>query len=752
MKAILTYKDLVEEEIVDNRLTLKEKKFDEYEEFSDFTVCWRGNIYAFNAKDIRSLIWGIYVKNQGYSKEVSIAFQDPESPWHGLVWYYVSTLNIEEIIRSGTGKMSFRRKFPEDVNARQWNHFCIQSSLKKMMVSWIYNGMIFANVSQPDVWDNSDNFITTEMFEPWFDNKTHSRGIYLHRNLGEADFLASGMITDLQFWKRALSLQEMYDITTCKTFPEGDLLAWNADDYVVYNTSLPYQYEVVEIESDGLCSRSSNYEYFPGKAASFDGAFHLCKRFGGSLIMTRTAEDYEKAFDFLNRKLLTDKLQKRKAGSKFIGAVRRMYSNTAYTPKTSDSMLGEPISTKHGVTQGKKSSANLYSFFVSDMGECLSEFDEDFMDPLNLCQLADDTAAFATTLETIGPKLKALFVYSKENHQSANIGKTKYLHLSKTPLTDPIEIAEGQFVESAHKEGYRYLGVLFICSDEIAEQILKNIEDRKGNMYKFYAWLENNQDTPIKVKLLVLYNCVFSSIFYCAETWFELDAVSDVMLLLERQALKRCLGVKASTPDDILYTELDRPDIVSSTKERQYKFFCKLANLDGSAIVCDILDMCAAADLDVIRYYNSLTDSHCEKDITERKERLNTAETTYIKRYREITNLEYCHPIYESYLREDIRIILTRWRLSCIPLLIETGRYKGIERKDRLCLFCNVVEDEDHAIFSCEAYDSLRIGREQVLSNRSLKEILCPKDKDIAYTVGCFLKDIEDRRKSLLGI
>ena len=271
-------------------------------------------------------------------------------------------------------------------------------------------------------------------------------------------------------------------------------------------------------------------------------------------------------------------------------------------------------------------------------------------------------------------------------------------------------------------------------------------------MYKFYAWLENNQDTPIKVKLLVLYNCVFLNIFYCAETWFELDAVSDVMLLLERQALKRCLGVKASTPDDILYTELDRPDIVSSTKERQYKFFCKLANLDGSAIVCDILTMCAAADLDVIRYYNSLNDSHCEEDSKERKERLKTAETTYIKRYREITNLEYCHPIYESYLREDIRIILTRWRLSCIPLLIETGRYKGIERKDRLCIFCNVIEDEDHAIFSCEAYDSLRVGREQILSNRSLKEVLCPKDKDTAYNVGCFLKDIEDRRKSLLGI
>ena len=141
------------------------------------------------------------------------------------------------------------------------------------------------------------------------------------------------------------------------------------------------------------------------------------------------------------------------------------------------------------------------------------------------------------------------------------------------------------------------------------------------------------------MKLIVLYNCVLGSIFYCAETWFEIDAVSEVMLLLERQGLKRCLGVKASTPDDILYTEVDRPDIVSTIKERQYNFFCKLANLDGSAIVCDILDMCAAADLDVIRYYNSLSDTHCADDKKKRKERMKSTDTTYIKRYRDITSL-----------------------------------------------------------------------------------------------------------------
>ena len=72
--------------------------------------------------------------------------------------------------------------------------------------------------------------------------------------------------------------------------------------------------------------------------------------------------DYEKAFDFLNRKLLVEKLQSRNAGSRFTSAILRMYTHTSYRPKISESMLGEAIPTKHGVTQGKKSSANLYSF------------------------------------------------------------------------------------------------------------------------------------------------------------------------------------------------------------------------------------------------------------------------------------------------------------------------------------------------------------------------------------------------------
>jgi hypothetical protein len=62
---------------------------------------------------------------------------------------------------------------------------------------------------------------------------------------------------------------------------------------------------------------------------------------------------------------------------------------------------------------------------------------------------------------------------------------------------------------------------------------------------------------------------------------------------------------------------------------------------------------------------------------------------------------------FEKYLDKiknfEQRRTLTRFRISAHKLAIETGRYKGIPRHDRICTRCtdNTVEDERHFLFSC---------------------------------------------------
>ena len=89
--------------------------------------------------------------------------------------------------------------------------------------------------------------------------------------------------------------------------------------------------------------------------------------------------------------------------------------------------------------------------------------------------------------------------------------------------------------------------------------------------------------------------------------------------------------------------------------------------------------------------------------------------------------------------------------MSCFELSIETGRYEGLDREERLCAFCNIIEDEEHAIFNCRAYDTIRINFGDLLERHpTVKQILNPADKETAEKVGLLLKLIEAERKSLL--
>ena len=462
--------------------------------------------------------------------------------------------------------------------------------------------------------------------------------------------------------------------------------------------------------------------------------------------------DYEKAFDFMNRAKLLEKMIDNNAGSTFVRSISSMYEHTEYIPKIDNSTLDKAITTEHGVTQGRKSSANFYSMYVSDMADSLENISNNYMDPCNLLQLADDTATLASDIESLKDKILALLAYSDTNFQRANISKTKYLHFSCTPHTDPLQLDEQRFIDSADKEGYIYLGMKFISSNQIKDHVTRNLNDRMGNIHRFYAWLENNEQTPIDVKLLTLYNGAFAAILYGAETWGNVDEFKEKLLLEERKALKRCLGVKQSTPDDILYIEVNRPDIEAVIKDRQHNFYKRVTSLEeNNAVIRTVIRMCQ--NIDIVKYYNELNGNHQEINLHEKKRNTSRDDSpTMTSRYYGLTKNEHCYAIYNCNINEDLRIIITRWRLSSHDLEIELGRRKGIARESRFCNFCdNCVEDEAHVVYVCPAYETQRERFRTLLTeNHTIEMFLNPKDKDTAMNVGKYLKVIEDIRNEIL--
>ena len=93
---------------------------------------------------------------------------------------------------------------------------------------------------------------------------------------------------------------------------------------------------------------------------------------------------------------------------------------------------------------------------------------------------------------------------------------------------------------------------------------------------------------------------MFSASLYVVETWYKID-----LLLLERKFLKRILGVKSNVPDELLYLELDRADIMTLVKQRQYNFYQNLLRLGEEESICRKL-VFLFHDLPMVDYYIGL--------------------------------------------------------------------------------------------------------------------------------------------------
>lgn len=65
---------------------------------------------------------------------------------------------------------------------------------------------------------------------------------------------------------------------------------------------------------------------------------------------------------------------------------------------------------------------------------------------------------------------------------------------------------------------------------------------------------------------------------------------------------------------------------------------------------------------------------------------------------------------YLDYLHDkSIRKCLTSFRISAHRLRIERGRYCGETPEQRLCISCNIIEDEVHFLCHCKKYEASRL-------------------------------------------
>ena len=460
--------------------------------------------------------------------------------------------------------------------------------------------------------------------------------------------------------------------------------------------------------------------------------------------------DYEKAFDFANRAGILSDMIKKGCGSNFTTAIANMFQTSTYYPKSNKNYLSDGITTDFGVTQGRRSSGSLFSFYVSDMPEALNDIQyDDFMDPLSLAQLADDSAIYAEKIFNLIMKFKRIFGYSNEKRQIANIPKTVYCNFSANPRISSLEIDDDLTLKSVDPiKGYKYIGIFVFPTNEITDIIQRNVNKRMVNFAKYHAWLSVNELTPIDVKLNVLDSCVLGAVLHGSECWGDITCVKLKLLEKELTALHSVLKVKKGTTVDLIYHELSWCSIIAKIHDRQFNFYQKIVRLTSDvAIVKLMIEKLAGSEM--LKYYENLHGDNGDREREERKHRILASTNSMCKYYCDLELHNRCE-LYTSMLSDYFRVIISRWRLSNHRLNIETGRYTKPKtpRQDRVCNVCNILEDERHVIYKCPRYREIRIKYEHLIANDNIKQFLNPKYGTIKDTA-CFLYDIEARRREL---
>ena len=245
--------------------------------------------------------------------------------------------------------------------------------------------------------------------------------------------------------------------------------------------------------------------------------------------------------------------------------------------------------------------------------------------------------------------------------------------------------------------------------------------------------------------------------FNSSEAWGDVSHLGETLLAMERKALKACLGVKQSTPNNIQYVELNRADIIAIIRHRQYSFYQRFLELDEEESIAKQIwraytdDQTFDKPKPLLDYYNSLFNGQKEHNMRWYRDSLLASEKSMDVRYRTLIPLTYNATLYNSLVNDDARIIVTRWRLSCHKLHVETGRYKipKVERLQRVCKMCRVLEDEHHALFDCDAHYAVRIKFRDRISWTSVSDMLNPKKEEDLIALADYLKEIEKNMEAL---
>lgn len=447
--------------------------------------------------------------------------------------------------------------------------------------------------------------------------------------------------------------------------------------------------------------------------------------------------DWEKMFDRIDRLLLWRKLLDNGVSSKFTKALKSMYDNVRSFVKY-NTEKSEFISSNIGVKQGDPSSSILCLFFLNDILNNINTNQEGILnvedEKLCLLLFADDAVVFAHDPITLQSILNDIEHYCNTYGLKININKTKIMIFENGRTTNHDFYLYNTRLEIV--SSFKYLGIYLFKNGNWSRTQKHISQQALFSLHNLFTVL--NQTDLITSQKIELFNTLIEPILnYGSEIWGHHPAPEIESIL--NKFCRKILSVKRSTNIDALHGELGSFPMSLRRQLNMIKYWLKIIYSPENSLLYKTYKT-LKIDLDANNTYNKNNWAYHIKTLLETCGlnylwinqfniliNFQTIKTRLIDIYKQrwyasINNSSRLDTyslikhefILENYLNDiretNLRIGLTRLRLSSHDLNIEKGRHQNIDRRQRYCTNCNLhqIETEYHFILICPKYADLR--------------------------------------------
>ena len=459
--------------------------------------------------------------------------------------------------------------------------------------------------------------------------------------------------------------------------------------------------------------------------------------------------DYSKAFDFVDRTYLWQKLLESNVNGKVLNVIRNMYKN-AKSHVSVKNVLSDSFPCQVGVRQGENLSPLLFAIYLNDFKAFLSEnYDglakssDSILNELNVylkifCLLyADDTLILADNNIQLQKALNALNLYCNKWALKVNLDKTKVIIFSKGLITKYKSFDFGNNIVDVVKD-YVYLGTTFNYNGTFNKAKNKQVLQAKKATFSLLS----------KVRQLNLAVDVFNELFerlvipvllYGSEIWgYENTKQLQVMC---NNVMRRFLRLHRSTPVCMINGELGIKEIEEYTDNRILNFWCNIATGDESKISTILYKWIKAlydrkkfksAWLDKIKtILDNIGMSSTFNDVAN----INKVwfKNTIKLKLNDIYNQNWSNSVFNNSICLNYRVMSDRKHLQEYLLRLPSqymyaickfkcanhrmpiveGRYANVDVDNRTCNLCNLnpkeIGDEFHYLFNCPFFREDRV-------------------------------------------